>query len=133
MTSSADSTVVFRSARALAASDSRSFYKELYAYKPAEVTLPPGGIGNINFPAPGGAGALSSPFPMKPSVEPSPLAVPPPPPSPTPAPKADSAAKELLLDLQKGDAPKAKAEPKKGDLPDDLFAPGGDAKAKPSK
>ena len=102
-----------------------AFYKELYAFKPVEATLPPMGQGGMTFP-PG--------HPAVEGVMPSPLALPPPPPAKaeTPAAGGGTGSKieidPLLLppppppSAPKADEPKA-AETPKGDLPSDPFAP----------
>jgi hypothetical protein len=41
-----------RLAKLLSRPESVAFYKSLYAYKPVEATLPPGGIDRLNFPMP---------------------------------------------------------------------------------
>lgn len=105
-----------------------TFYKDLYAYKPPEVTIPPLGQENLNLPP-------DHP-PIGGSSFPSPLMIPPPPPSPTPSgtPKAEQpAGADLPGDVfaptaapaaPKADAPKPSAEPApEGGLPADVFAP----------
>src|SRR5262249_40898743 len=67
-----------RLARELTLPGAIAFYKELYEYKPAEVSLPPGGVGNLNFPLPAG---------------PPPPPRPPPAPRPRRAPRADPAGR----------------------------------------
>ena len=112
-----------------------AFYKELYAYKPVEATLPPGGQGGFTLPPNHPAIDGSPTTPMFPS----PLMLPPPPPSstpgPAPAPNAekpeDKPAPGLPPEVftperpapQDKDKDKTRAEPLKGDLPGDPFAP----------
>jgi len=104
--------------------DSAAFYKDLYAYSPTKVTLPPMGTDKFNLPllpspGSGGLGAEANPGSLLPSI---PL-LPPPPPSPmskeAPAPPpAKSAAPPAPA--ASGTAPAA--EPADG-LPDTLFSP----------
>lgn len=96
-------------ADALEKPDAAAFYKELYAYSPTKVTLPPMGTEKFNLPlvpspGAGGLGAEANPGGLVPTI---PL-LPPPPPSPLSkdAPAADKPAKAT-------DA-----------LPDTLFDPG---------
>jgi hypothetical protein len=76
-----------RLAKLLRKPESVAFYKSLYAYKPAEAVLPPGGIDRLNIPMPfdsplrGGAGRNSLPFDL--------LNLPPPPTSPETKDKLD--------------------------------------------
>lgn len=77
-----------RLAKLLKTPEAVAFYKELYAYKPVEAKIPPGGVGNLNFGLPGtpsplgtGSGALSNPLDM--------LNVPLPPPDTGPKPTAE--------------------------------------------
>jgi hypothetical protein len=128
-----------RLARALSKPENREFYRELYAYKPAEVPLPPGDQNTLSLP-PEGKGTLSLPPDHPPIGGPtstapplfSPL-LPPPPPSPAPAkgetPKAEPAPSSLPplppspSPEPKKDESKAPAETPKGELPADPFAP----------
>jgi len=91
--------------------DAAAFYKELYAFTPTQVSLPPLGTENLDFPFP-------TDSPEAPGD--APLLIPPPPPTSAPAdaetPKAEEAPAE---------APKAEEAPKTGDLPADPF--GGEA------
>lgn len=104
-----------RYADALQDPQAADFYKDLYAYKPTEITLPP--EGSVNLPVPGAVGAAATPTPpTAPSEQPSAL-------SPgldaipglrevveprSPAPKADKAAA---------------GKDQKKDLPSEVFAP----------
>jgi hypothetical protein len=61
-----------RLAKLLSRPESVAFYKSLYAYKPAEATLSPGGIDRLNFPMPfdsplrgAGPGRTSLPFDLR--------------------------------------------------------------------
>jgi hypothetical protein len=127
-----------RLARELTLPGAIAFYKELYEYKPAEVSLPPGGVGNLNFPLPAGHPPVTGPGA---TAEPNPLAVPPPPPSPAPKgeakPPADSLPLEIFTPAVPGtgapktepNAPAPKAEaPKPPGLPGDPFSTGPGAK-----
>lgn len=103
--------------------EAAAFYKELYAYKPPEATLPPGGSAPLGTTSTGsnpltipaltppagsipGLGGSGTPIKL-----PDPLVVPPPPPTPTPAPapKAEMPAAKTV-DLTPAPAPKPKAE-----------------------
>jgi len=115
-----------RLAKLLKSPEAVAFYKDLYAFKPAQTTVPPDGIGNLPIPLPSDHPPLNGPttptttnpfsIPLPSSMpgaadagkaaEPNPLAVPPPP--PTPAPKAET---------------KGAATPESGALPSDLFTP----------
>jgi hypothetical protein len=126
-----------RLAQALRRPENVAFYKELYAYKPVEATLPPMGQGSFtlppNHPSIDGSSTTTTP------TFPSPFVLPPPPPSSTPAPKAETVpapkaetpqekpAPGLPSDVfsPESPAPKTKAEPPKDkdDLPGDTFAP----------
>ena len=94
-------------AAALQKPDAAAFYKELYAYTPTQVSLPPLGTESLDFPFP-------TDSPEAPSTAPgdAPLLIPPPPPSPAPAdaetPKAEEAPAE---------APKAEEAPKTEETP----------------
>jgi hypothetical protein len=103
-----------RLVQALRQPESAAFYKELYAYKPVETTLPPGGQGSLSLPPnhPPIGGATTAPTSSLPLVFPSTpppgsaaakeasskvteppsllLPPPPPPPPPTPTPKAET-------------------------------------------
>jgi len=87
-----------------------AFYKELYAFKPVETTLPPMGQGSLSFP-PGhpsvGGGKMPSLF--------SPLLPPPPPPSPsgTSSPAGNAGSTELPADVFAPPAAAAPATPAK--------------------
>lgn len=121
-------------AKTLNTPEAREFYKNLYAFKPPEVTLPPGGVGNIpislpdNHPPVDGvkAGSFAVPAPgataETPSAEPSPEIVPPPPSSP--AAKPETPKKAESSDSLPGEvfAPKAET-PKAAGLPGDVFTP----------
>jgi tetratricopeptide (TPR) repeat protein len=126
-------------ARRLATPEAKAFYKELYAYKPAEATLPPGDVGNFNLPLPAGHPPVGGTSPVPPpadakgaNAEPNPLAVPPPP--PTPAAKKEGESKSLEIELTKpSEAPRT--ETPKADapgLPADVFTPGGEKSPSPS-
>jgi hypothetical protein len=135
-----------RLAQALRKPENVAFYKELYAYKPVEATLPPMGQGSFTLPS----GHPSIDGPTTSPTFPTPFSLPPPPPSPattptttptptpTPAPGAEAAPKSkaempreepapgLPSDVfsPESPAPKTKAEPpRKDDLPGDPFAP----------
>ncbi len=109
-----------RLAEALRRPENIEFYRELYAFKPVEATLPPMGQGGMTLPP--GHPALDG---MVPS---SPLSLPPPPPSPPPV-KAETPGSKTEPDPAllpppppaSKDAPKA--ETPKGELPSDPFAP----------
>ena len=129
-----------RLAEILKRPESETFYKELYAFKPTDVSLPPGGIGDLKFPFP------KVDVPKSESTKsflPDLGNLPPPPPTdsklpeivmPTAeAPKAEAPAApekpgtDLPSDVfaPKAEAPKAEtpAAPKVGDIPADVFAP----------
>jgi len=97
--------------------DSVAFYKELYAYKPTETTIPPLGEGSLNFPlgTPLQGEGSSSPFSF----------TPPPPPTPATTPKTESPVNpELPTNVFSPDtnaAPKEKGA--KSELPQDVFSP----------
>jgi hypothetical protein len=118
-----------RYAQALRRPENVAFYKELYAFKPVEATLPPMGQGAltlppnhppINGPAPGDSVAPLLNFPA-------PLDLPPPPPSPpassSPAP-APAPAPASPADAPRTEAPqdKGKTTPEPT-LPPDVFSP----------
>jgi hypothetical protein len=84
--------------QALSKPENLAFYKELYACKPPEVTLPPGGRSGLPLPP-------DHPSIGGPSMLPPPVIVPPP---PSPEPKAK---------------PKPEADPPLGAMPDDILAP----------
>lgn len=89
--------------------ESVAFYKELYAFKPTEMSLPPMGQESISLPT--GHPALDSP------TIPAPGLLPPPPPSPSGTPKAEM-PKDLfapLIGAPKADAPASDAP--KADMP----------------
>lgn len=104
--------------------ETAAFYKELYAYKPVETTLPPGGTSPLTLPPvgsslgsiPGLGGSTTSPIKL-----PDPLLVPPPP--PTPAPKKDATGAhtiDLSPPAPKAESPAPKPAPT---LPPEPFAP----------
>jgi hypothetical protein len=132
-----EATEAERLAQALRRPENVAFYKELYAYKPVEATLPPGGRGGFTLPPNHPLIDGSTTMPSFPS----PLSLPPPPPSPTPAPApnaekpedkpAPGLPSEVFTperpapqdkDKSQAESPK-QAEPPKGDLPGDPFAP----------
>lgn len=91
-----------------------TFYKELYAYKPTDVTLPP--MGDMKFPLPPGHPAIDSP-----------LMLPPPPPT---SPAASLPTKETVTTpTLPGDifaappAPVSKDTTTSPSLPEGVFAP----------
>lgn len=96
-------------AEALRKPETVAFYKELYAFKPVEVTLPPSGEGSIPLP-PGHPSPGSD----------SPLLLPPPPPSAGGAPKASTDGTPAASPPP---APAAAAPTPAPTLPDDVFAP----------
>lgn len=125
-------------AAALQKPDAAAFYKELYAFTPTQVTLPPLGAETLDFPFPTDSPAAPG------DGDDAPLLVPPPPPTPAPtdaeAPKAEETPAETpKAEETPAEAPKAeetpaeapKAEeapaeaPKTGELPADPF--GGEA------
>ncbi len=120
-------------AEALKKPDAAAFYKELYAYAPTKVTLPPDSTQNLNFPLvpspasanPGVLPAESMPGGLLPSI---PL-LPPPPPSPV---TKGEAAPAKSPDAGKSAGP-AKPVPSSAGLPENPFAPGGSTpKAQPA-
>jgi hypothetical protein len=116
---SAEAADAQRLAEALRRPENVEFYKELYAFKPVEATLPPMGQGGMTLP-PGQSQALDA-------ILREPFTLPPAPPAKaeTPASKSKTDVDPLLLPPPPP-APKEeqpKAEPPKGDLPGDPFAP----------
>jgi hypothetical protein len=108
--------------QALSKPENLAFYKELYAYKPPEATLPPGGRSSI--PSPPDHPPIGGPSMLPPPV------IVPPPPSPEskakPKPGATLPSGEMPDDIL-APAPKAEAAKKTEDhgtdLPDDILAP----------
>lgn len=100
-----------RLARSLGSPEAARFYKDLYAFKAAEATLPPGGLGNFQFPLPAGhppiGGPRITPLPggLGKIPEPNLSDLPPPPPSPEPR------------------GAEAPAPASSGGLPADVFTP----------
>ena len=92
------------------------FYRELYAYKPVEATLPPMGQGGMTLPL--GHPALDA-------MVPTPFTLPPPPPAKAETPGSKTEPDPLLLPPppppSKDQQPKG--ETPTGDLPSDPFAP----------
>lgn len=130
-----------RLARALEKPENKAFYKELYAYKPVEATIPPMGTGGFTLPAIPGAGGLSLP-PSHPPVDgPTIPAGSFMPPLPPPGASGTMPARDSLLDTPLPGNPfspgsttpkvaPAKPAPKAGetatpgsDLPGDVFSP----------
>lgn len=107
-------------AEALKDPEAASFYKELYAYKPTEVTLPPEGTVNLPIPAPGASSPASKPSEQPPTLSPGLGAIPgireviepKPAAAPAPAPTA----------LPRAEKPAATPDAKK-ELPADVFTP----------
>ncbi len=100
-------------AEALQDPQATQFYKDLYAYKPKEVTLPP--EGSVNLPATGPITPPTAPGDAQaPTLSPGIEAIP---------------GMPQILDRQ---APPPRAEEKK-DLPTDVFAPPKAGEAKPKK
>ena len=101
-------------AAALRRPETAAFYKQLYAYKPVEVTLPPGGKGGVSLPPNHPPLDGSSPL--------APFMIPPPPPSP--GTKADAMPSLPLEPFtlppppSRGETPAVSSE-----LPADPFAP----------
>jgi hypothetical protein len=147
-----EATEARRLAEALRRPENREFYKELYAYKPVETTLPPMGQGGLTLPP--NHPPLDGPAP---STFPSPLLLPPPPPntstntntntsqgqgtSTEPAKTEPAGIEPLLPPPPPSPAPKAEpapapeaeteapaAKPASG-LPSDPFTPEGSAPA----
>ncbi len=110
--------------------ESVAFYKDLYAYKPVEATIPPAGQGGLTLPPGhppiGGGSMIPSPFMIPP---PPPgggsSMVPPPPPEPTTPPKP--APESTLPDDPF--APATKAEPLKIEPPAEPPAPKAEGEA----
>lgn len=132
-----------RLARSLEAPEAATFYKELYAFKPAEATLPPGGLESFKFPLPSGhppiGGPVITPLPgaTGKTSEPNLSDVPPPPPSPgpggagSPTPSSGGLPKDLFAPfvpkaatpgLPKSETVKPPVSP--SGLPSDVFSPG---------
>ncbi len=105
-----------RLAQTLRQPESAAFYKELYAFRPTEAILPPGGQGNFPMTLPPSLGGSSKttpfdlPFPMN--------LPPPPPPSPTSAPASEPPASGAVP----APSTTAPAEAPKSELPADPFA-----------
>jgi hypothetical protein len=131
-----------RLAQALRKPENVAFYKELYAYKPAEVTIPPMGSQGLplppNHPPLSGPGmfpppSTSTPTPTTPLLDlKSPLELPPPPPVPAPRPEPPrNADNEKDKDKAKpGSEPTLPADvfvkpppASEPTLPPDVFAP----------
>ena len=131
-------------ARALKSPEAVSFYKELYAFKPVEATLPAGGVGSLPFSLPpdhppvGGTPTNTDPLPgptPNPAApgsagEPSPLIVPPPPPVPARAGSGPSGSpRDLFTPLvpqtatPKAEPPRTKPAESNPGLPADVFSP----------
>lgn len=119
--------------------EAAAFYKDLYAFKPTEATLPPGG--GITLPGlPGGpnpllvpptaAGGSGSPLKL-----PDPMVIPPPPPTKAEAPAAKTIelapAKPAQAEAPESSLPALPSEPfapkptKPAEIPADPFAPPG--------
>ena len=105
--------------------EAESFYKELYAFKAPEATLPAGGTGNIELPLPSSLGGTGSPTSDARSNLFSPLI----PAPPTAAPKAET---PLTIDLIKP-GPTKPADAPKDALPADVFTPEKPAAETPKK
>ncbi len=103
-----------RQAEVLRRPESVAFYKELYAFKPAEVTIPPLGSGELNLPT------NPSSF-----LQGSPLMIPPPPPTASGATKAETPSMpELPTNVFSPTADAAaKEKGTKSELPLDLVNP----------
>lgn len=115
--------------------DAAAFYKELYAYQPTKVTLPPMGSENLNLPLlpsppgatiPGlgkGAGEKSSIIPDIPLL-------PPPPPTPVtkPEPAPAKAQETPKADAGKPAAASPEAKTPRAELPGDVFSGKADEK-----
>ena len=140
-----EATEAGRLATLLKRPESEAFYKELLAYKPVDVTLPAGGIGDLKLPFPNLNGTKGD----KPkSFLPDLGNLPPPPPTPATgekmpdlviptaeapkveAPAATKPGAELPADVftpkteaPKVEAPKAEAPKASTDIPADVFAP----------
>src|SRR3954471_8409995 len=112
-----------RLAQALRRPENVKFYQELYAYKPREATLPPGGQGGFTLPP--NHPPLDAPT-MSPNLT-NPLVLPPPPPSspaptPSPAPSTEPAPAPTPSTEPKTEAPGPQPAPTPG-LPSDVFSP----------
>jgi len=115
--------------------ETAAFYKELYAYKPVEATLPPGGTSPLTLPSVGsslgeipGLGSSTGTIPglggsTLPIKLPDPMLVPPPP--PTPEPKKEAGGSRTIELNPPTPAPKAESPaPKPAPiLPSEPFAP----------
>jgi len=116
-TGSTEAADAQRLAEALRRPENIEFYRELYAYKPVEATLPPMGQGGMTLP-PGHSPAIDA-------LLREPFTLPPPPPAKAETPGSKTEVDPLLLPppppAPKNEQPKA--EPPKGDLPSDPFAP----------
>jgi len=103
--------------------EAAAFYKDLYAYSPSKVTLPPLGTDKFNLPL------LPSPGSSSPAAEANPGSLvptipllPPPPPSPL-SKDAAASGKSAAPAAPASEAPATPAKPADG-LPDSLFSPG---------
>ncbi|MDG3003399.1 tetratricopeptide repeat protein [Paludisphaera mucosa] len=107
---SAEAVEAKKLAAALQKPDAADFYKQLYAYKPTKVSLPPGGSESLDFPA-------VVPAPPTDAVSPGSLVIPPPPSDAAKpeAPKADAPKPEEPKAAPKVEEPKA--EPAKPEEP----------------
>ena len=139
-----------RLAAVLKKPETAAFYKELYAYKPTEAVLPPGGTGALDIPMPpfGGSGSGSATPPItipdipigkaatpaagagsSPTTLPDLSNLPPPPPQPTAAPKVEE-PKGKTIDLT---PPAAAPKAKDGEIPADPFTPAKSGDGAPKK
>jgi len=130
---SAEAAEAKKLAAALKKPEAVAFYKELYAYSPTKVTLPPLSTQDFNMPlmpAPGSANPGSFPSAENPGgLIPSIPLLPPPP--PTPVTKGEGASSKGP-DASKTVGPTAPV-PSSAGLPEDPFAPGhSTAKAQPA-
>jgi hypothetical protein len=104
--------------------EAADFYKDLYAYSPTKVTLPPGGTQNLNFPlvpSPGtGAASKNAEAPDAGSAPAIPL-LPPPPPRPVTKPEAAKESAPAAGKPAGSEGSTAAPAPK---LPEAPFAPG---------
>lgn len=115
-------------AEALRKPEAAAFYKELYAYSPTKVTLPPLGTQNIDMPLAPAPGGISPAEAVPGGTIPTIPLIPPPPPGPVTKPGTPPAEKP---EAGKTASP-APAQPATV-LPDAPFHPGAaDAKAKPA-